>query len=519
MNSVAPPRTPPVMTLLPRLIGCAAALTLAGCQTAPPGADRTTVAAQLVSRTGQTLPDFTIPGQFALPPGASFDDGLTEDEALAIALWNNAAFQELLADLGVARGDLIQAGLLPNPEVLYFFNVPNKPFKYALEFPLEALWLRPVRVASAAAESARVADRLAQAGLDLMRDVRQAYADVLLAKARLEVAKKTVELRNDIRGFAEKRLKNGDISEQEAATARIDALQGEQDATRAAFDVPIAEERLRNLLGMGPLRAPLALDPTPLPPPLNASADQLAADAMATRPDAAAAAKAVAAAEERVRLAKLGWVRFLGVLDASSGRATGHEFGPAFRVTLPIFNQNQGGIARAEAELDRARRNQLTVANQIVLDVQRAYLQYQQATAELNALKTTVRPEVEAAIGRSRAAYQEGNVAIFIVLETTRQLLDNYLREAVLNGDLRRTWAELERSVGRKLAAPPVVARVPNANVPFTPPPPPATPDDPPPPAKPVDPMKPATMPPKPVRVDPPLPVIPSIPPPAGNAP
>jgi len=472
------------MTLLPRLIGCAAALTLAGCQTAPPGADRTTVAAQLVPRMGHTLPDFTVHGQFALPPGVAIDDGLTEDEALAVALWNNAAFQELLADLGLARGDLIQAGLLPNPDVSYFFGVPNKPYKYAVEFPLEALWLRPIRVKAAANEAARVADRLSQAGLDLMRDVRQAYADVLLAKARLDVAKKTVELRGDIRTFAEKRLKNGDISEQEAATARIDALQGEQDATRAAFDVPVAEERLRNLLGLGALRGPLPLDPPPLPPTVDLPVDQLAAEAMATRPDATAAAKAVAAAEERVRLAQLGWVRFFGILDASSGRAAGHEFGPAFRVTLPIFNRNQGGIARAEAELDRAVRNRQTVANQIVLDVQRAYLQYRQAAAELGALKTNVRPEVEAAITRARTAYQAGDISLFIVLESTRQLLDNYLREAVLNGDLRRAWAELERSVGRRLAG-----AVPPTS-----------------PIRVVEPPKPATIPPQPASATPPTP-------------
>jgi hypothetical protein len=41
------------------------------------------------------------------------------------------------------------------------------------------------------------------------------------------------------------------------------------------------------------------------------------------------------------------------------------------------------------------------------------------------------------------------------VLEATRQLIDNYLREAVLHGDLRRFLAELERGVGRRFAPPP----------------------------------------------------------------
>lgn len=427
---------------------------LAGCQS-PTGPGREAVSTHLTQRVGHALPGHTTPKEIALPPGAAFEDGVTEDEAVAIALWNNAAFQELLVDLGLARSDLIQAGLLPNPEFVYFWPEASKPFKYLLDFPIEAVWLRPIRVKSAAREADRAADRLAQAGLDLMRDVRQAYADVVLARERVRVAGEGVKLRGRVAELAGKRLDAGDISPQEAATARIDALQAEQDAARIGYDVPVAEERLRNLMGVGPYRGPLPLDPAPPPPCRTFDADALTREAMATRPDALAAAQAVAAAQARLQFARLGWVRLLGILDATSGRATGHEFGPALRFTVPLFNRNQGGIARAEAELERAVRNQQTVAYQIILDVQRSYLQYRQTCAELEVLRAKVRPEVEAAIRRAQAAYQEGNVTIFIVLETTRQLLDNLLREAVLTADLRRFWAELERSVGKRLAPPP----------------------------------------------------------------
>lgn len=430
------------------------ALAAVGCQTAPVAPDRVNVAAQLVPRFGQTLPDRTVPGQFTLPPGVNLDDGLSEDEALAVALWNNAAFQELLADLGIARGDLIQAGLLPNPEVVYYFGATDKPFKYLVDFPLEALWLRPMRVKAATGEAARTADRLSQAGLDLMRDVRQAYSDVMLAKARLDVAKKTVELRAENRKVVEKLKEQEALSEQDAAAARIQSLQAEQDATVAAYDVPIAEERLRNLLGFGTARVPLALDVPTAPPLLDLPVDQLTAEATATRPDATAAERAVAAAEARLRFAKLGWVRFLGLFDATSG-TNGHEFAPAFRVTLPIFNWNQGAVARAEAELERAVRNRQTVQNQIVLDVQRAHLQYKQASAGLEALRAKVRPEVEANLARARKALENQDVSVLLVFEITRQVLDADLREAGLAGDLRRAWAELERGVGRRLSTPP----------------------------------------------------------------
>ena len=40
-------------------------------------------------------------GDCFLPNGANLADGLTVEEAILIALWNNAAFQELLVDIGV----------------------------------------------------------------------------------------------------------------------------------------------------------------------------------------------------------------------------------------------------------------------------------------------------------------------------------------------------------------------------------------------------------------------------------
>lgn len=432
------------------VIALTVGLGLAGCQTAPPGPDRMTVANQIRQRFDPSLPAQTTPGEMVLPPGAALEDGLTDDEAVSIALWNNAAFQELLVDLGLARGDLIQAGLLPNPEFVYHWSVTDKPFKYLFDFPIESLWLRPLRVRSASGEAERAAERLTQAGLDLIRDVRQAYADVVLANERVRVAGESVKYRRRIADLAGKRLAAGEISEQEAATARIDALQAEQDATRAGFEVPVLGERLRNLMGVGLHRAALSLDPLPPPPCLTLDPDALTQDAMRCRPDALAAVAAIGAAAARRDLARLGWVRFLGIADATSG-TNGHEFGPALRFTIPLFNRNEGGIARADAEYERAVRNQQTVSYQIILDVQRAYLQYRQACAERDILLTKVRPEVEAAIRRAQAGYEGGNVPIFIVLETTRQLLDNYLREAILTADVRRFWAELERSVGKRL--------------------------------------------------------------------
>lgn len=409
------------------------------------------MSANLECRTGNTLGGPTCPREVSYPNGISLQDELSEEEAVLMALWNNAAFLELLADLGIAQGDLVQAGLLPNPEVAYFFPVSDKPFKYAFDFPIEALWLRPIRIAAAEREYGRACERLTQTGLDLIRDTRQAYADAILAERRAQIAADIVSLRRRIADVANKRLEGGDISPQESSTAVIDASRAEQDNVRARYDVDLAQAKLRHLMGIPDERAPLRLVQPMSPMPTTVDIDVLSNEATSNRPDLLAADQASAAATERLRLSKLVWFRVLGILDATSGRDTGHEFGPAVRTTLPIFNWNQGNIARAEAELEKAERQRQTVRNQILLDVQQSHLRYAQSRAELDVLRQRVRNDVEAAISRTETAYKEGETPYVVVLQTTQQLIDSRVREAQLESDLRRAWADLERSVGRHL--------------------------------------------------------------------
>jgi cobalt-zinc-cadmium efflux system outer membrane protein len=269
------------------------------------------------------------------------------------------------------------------------------------------------------------------------------------------VAEEVLRVRQRTEKIAAKRLEEGDISKVEAATPRIDALQAEQDVVRLRQDVVIAAERLRQLLSIGTDRDTLRLDDVAPPIYHNLLIDQLVEEAICDRPDAQAAAQAVAAAAERLRLSKLAWFRLLLVLDATSGFQTDHEPGPLVRFTVPIFNRNQGNIARFEAELERAERNQRTIRDQIIFDARQAHARYVQALSEYEFVETRVRPEVEKAIELNENAYREGETLYLNVLQATQQLLVARLREEQLRGDLRRAAADLERSIGRRLDLPP----------------------------------------------------------------
>ena len=420
---------------------------LIGC--ASPRSDVTKVSVELERRSGHTLTN-AKPGEIVIPSSVSFDDGLSEDEAVTLALWNNAAFQETLADLGLSRADLVQAGMLPNPTLSMLFPVGAKPFELTAKYPLEAFWLRPRRVAAAKLDYERTAQRLVQSGLDLVRDVRLACADLGLANQRLRLAETTEKLNRDIAAQAQARLRAGEASELEVATANTDTLQAREQFARASHDARLARERLRFQMGLGVEHWQTGFEDPPLSLDLNRDVSVLVTNALAVRPDLRAAELGLEAAGKRLGLAKAEIYTFTIALNA---KEVGADFlaGPGLDIPIPIFNQNQGGIAQAQAKFEKAARQYITVRDRIVLEVRDAHTRLAQAQESHEQWQKNILPPLEESARLAEKSYAAGNVTYLFVLENNRKISDARLKAATAASDVRRARAELERSVGQRL--------------------------------------------------------------------
>ena len=381
-----------------------------------------------------------------------WDDGLSEEEAVAVGLWNNPAYQELLADLQITRADIIQAAQLQNPQVNTMFPVGPKQWEFALMVPLDVLWLRPIRVSSAELESHRVAERLTQDGLNVVRNIRVAYIDWQLAVGRGQLAEQGAKLRGDLARIAEARLAAGDVAELDVSAIRLDALVGTGEAARAVRDAELARERLRYVLGIQ--LSDVSFEPAPMPelPRIQLDIEELVGEAVLSRPDLRAVELAVGAAEERAELARRDTWQLMGLLpDINSRGRKGFEAGPGLQFTVPIFHRNQGAIARAEADAERLRRHYVNRRDLAALEVNQAYIQLLQAEKDLEIWRDKILPQASEAVASSQKALEENTVSMLLVLETTRQLLTAQQREREADAQLRRAIAELERSVGRRL--------------------------------------------------------------------
>ncbi len=428
---------------------------LAGC--AGPRADLTGVSAELKQRTGIGM-TATEPGKIVVPADVSLEDGLTEAEAVTLAVWNNALFRETLADLGLSHADLVQAGMLPNPTLSMLIPVGAKPFEMTLKYPFEILWLRPRRVAAAKLDYERASQRLVQSGLDLIRDTRVAFADVTLANERLRLAEETLSLNQRIGQLSQARLRAGDASELETGQADSDTLQAREQVSRLRQDARISHERLRHQLGLGLGQWTERVEASWLPLQTNREVEACLTNALAARPDLRAAEIGLEAAGKRIGLANAETFTLAAGIngkDIGSGAAKEFLVGPSLDLALPVLNQNQGGVAQARAKFEKAARQYFTVRARIVLEVREAHTRLAQAQESHDLWRGKILPPLEESVRQAEKAYEAGNVSYLFVLDTSRKLADARLKAAVVASDVRRATAELERSVGQRLAAVP----------------------------------------------------------------
>jgi cobalt-zinc-cadmium efflux system outer membrane protein len=377
-------------------------------------------------------------------------DGLTQDEAVAIALWNNPDFQVQLANLGFARADLVEAGLLQNPVLSLLFPLGPKQLEATLRWPIELLWQRPRRVAGATLAAESIARGLEQDGLALVSDVKVAYTEYALSRDRIALAERALTELNTVAMLMDSRFREGDISQLEARTADIDAARARQDLERARLEATLRAHELRARMG-------LALESTDEPfvlsvRPLTACTitPTLLAEALASRPDIRAAELTIDAAG-----ARLGWERsrvlaITAVLDANGRGTEGFEAGPGVDVGLPIFNRNQGGITRAQAEFQRATSSYAAARQRVATEVRAAAAQYRHASVAAAEWRTTVLDPLEEQVQVADRAFIEGEVAYLFVIEMNRRLTDARLRTREAEAGIARAQARLERAVGHR---------------------------------------------------------------------
>ena len=425
-------------------------LLLAGCAAQSPY-NRSYISKGINERTNHELGRISKPGEFHLPDGVSLDDGLSEDEAVAVALWNNAQFQADLAALDFARADLIEADMLANPVFSILFPIGPKALEMGLDVPVDSIWQRPRRLAAARLDAQSLSENLIEHGLALIRDVQTTYADLWSAQERIHLAEQDAQLRIQMAELAQGRLKAGDISELTASAAYVDSLRAADATKRFSKEAIILRQQLNALLGLISDDVKFDIVPSDVTSRAAISVDELLEMAFAARPDLRAAELDIEAAGERIGWEKSKNYNFIAIIDAKDEGEDSLTIGPGFAIEIPILNQNNGQIARSEAELEQAARQYEVVRHNIILQVRQAHTKYISAREEYELWNSDIIPSLETTLERTRKSFEAGELPYISVLQARQILIEAQMHETELAAHLHSIAAQLNYSIGKKM--------------------------------------------------------------------
>jgi cobalt-zinc-cadmium efflux system outer membrane protein len=402
-------------------------------------------------RTDYNLRQTSQSAHFEIPEWVTLDDGLSQDEAIALALWNNAQLQADLATLGFARADLLEAKMISNPAFSLLFPIGPKALETDLGIPIDILWQRPHHIAMANLDAQSLAESLITNGLDLIRNVQITYVNLWLYQKKLELAKEDVQLKNEIGRITQARLKTGDISSVAADIAFVDSLESTSNMNSLLKETDITNQQLNTLLGLSRKDITYNIGAINIPGKPTVSIDTLFQTALAARPDLRAAELEIEAKGKKIGWEKSKIYNFIAIIDAKDEGEDFLTIGPGIQLDIPIFNQNQSQIAYAEAEFEQAARKYEALRQNIILQVHQAFTRYLSDYEEYKLWKNDIIPSLQKKVEQETKSFKIGEMSYLMIVESMQKLIDSKVHLVESIGNLLIDTAELNYWVGKKL--------------------------------------------------------------------
>jgi cobalt-zinc-cadmium efflux system outer membrane protein len=380
----------------------------------------------------------------AQTPTSEEQKTITLEELQQMALDNNPTFAQSAANIQAAEGRKKQSGLYPNPTVGYqgeqirggSFHGGEQGFFIQQDIVLggklglnRKIFDQELKQAETEAEEQKVR---------VVTNVRMSYIQALAAQQTLELRQNLSKLANDA----------DETSHQLANVGQADApdvLESEVEAQQAQLAVIMAEQNQQRVWKalaavVGKPRLPLMklegkLEDTP---PVNAEelVEKIVNESPAVKITELGVKRAEAALVREKRepvpdLQLRGGLQQNGeLLSAPSGRPVGLQGFADVGVRIPIFNRNQGNIATAKADAERAKREVERV--KLVLRERAASVvqNYTFSQTAVDRYKNQMIPRAQKAYEMYTKKYQEMAAAypqVLIAQRTLMQLEVSYI--------------------------------------------------------------------------------------------
>jgi outer membrane protein, heavy metal efflux system len=297
---------------------------------------------------------------------------LTADDAVQIAMLNNRDLQAVYTELGLAQADLVQAGLFKNPilDAAVFLPLSGVRSDFQLSVVVNLLDVLYVplrkRVAAAQFEEAKV--RVTGAVLDFAARVRTAFYAHQADEQLLDLRRTIVEALTASLDVSRRLHDAGNISDLDLARDRAQTEASKVALRSAEIASRQSREQLNVLMGTWGADTEWTIDRRlPDIPTEPLDSEDVERVALARSLDLSQARQRILASGQQVGLTRA--TALMPELDVGpAAEREGEEawkVGPSITVPIPLFDQGQGRIGRAAAELRRAQQEYYALAVRI----------------------------------------------------------------------------------------------------------------------------------------------------------
>lgn len=373
-------------------------------------------------------------------------------------------------DLERGRARLRQAGLRPNPTLdsEYATGRPigspeERELSVGVAFPIEIGGRRQRRIDVATADLAVIEAEVSNRERELTRNVLAAYVEALAAARELDITERLHRLDEQMARVVRTRVEEKDAPALElnlllTEVARLDArgalLRGRADAALITIAQLIGAPQER--ITVAP--APAPFDATQVPATLEAAI----AVALKRRADVIVAKVNQDAAEAGVRLAKAeAWPELTVSAAYRSSRGVTELPRPLVgrpdsdqviaigaSISLPFFNQNQGGKAEAAVAVRQAQLRREFTEQTVRAEVTSAFRRADAAQTALTIFEQGFLTRADDNIRVMRAAYELGEFRVTDVITEQRRVLEAQQEYTEALSERYRAIVDLRAAIG-----------------------------------------------------------------------
>jgi len=364
-----------------------------------------------------------------------------------------------------SQAEEITANLRPNPtlgldaQFLPIFQ-PNEfthdyidqqsQFDAGIGYLFERGKKRQHRLQAARDLTAVVRSQVSDSERQLIFNVGQQFVDILLAESTLDFAQQDLASFQKTVDISYERYRVGDMSESDLLKIKLQLLQFQTDVSAANLAKVQGLAALRQLLGFESVPDDYDVQGTLEYQPVHSDTNSLKALAAMNRPDLRAAQLAVTAAESQLALQKANAkMDITGTFDYShtSGVNSGSFF---YNMPLPVFDRNQGEIARAQYAITQAQEQASETAQQVSTDVIQAYENLRTNDQIIQLYQGGYIDQAKQSRDISEYAYQKGAASLLDFLDAERTYRANQLAYRQALASYMLALEQMRQAVGTR---------------------------------------------------------------------